>query len=187
MNTGHGSECCPLFLGRHWQNRQMVTSPKRGVYRRGMNTIELPFLVSCALHLLDRRIWVLGIRHPLHGIRFDLLGKIPSVQENVVLVECKYRADGRPVRPYEIKRFASEVATVKGKQPACFVTPFFMANGSFSKQALEAARRHRIRKFPKVPLLLRLIEDDDATTTSDNIFPSQNSSSSNRAPEGGDP
>jgi hypothetical protein len=162
----------------------MVAKQKRSVYKRGMSTIELPFLVSCALHLLDRRIWVLGIRHPLHGIRFDLLGKVPSVAENVVLVECKYRKDGRPVRPYEIQRFASEVAIVKGKQPACFVTPFFMASGSFSKQALEAARRHRIRTFAKVPLLFRLVEEgNDATTTKENFLPSQDSSSSNRAPE----
>lgn len=136
----------------------METTKKRPVYNRGKDTMELPFLASCAVYLLDRRFWVLGIRFPFRGFRFDVLAKIPSVTENVVLVEAKYRSDRRKVRPYEVKRFAKEVAQAKDGMQGCVVQAFFMTNTGLSKQAVTMARKSRIRFFQKVPMLFDLRE-----------------------------
>lgn len=73
---------------------------------RGRKTIELPFLMSCALYLLDRRYWIVGVRYPWYGVRFDLVVRDPSLSSQTGLVEVKYRGDGRPVRPYEDRAFS---------------------------------------------------------------------------------
>lgn len=126
------------------------------VYGRGKKTVELPYLLSCALFLLDRRFWLLGVRYPLCGPRFDLLAMLPSMVENVVLVEAKYRGDGRPVRPSEVKRFSKEIATVKEKLPRVIVRGYFMTNTKFSEEALRLAMEKKILTFQKVPLLFDL-------------------------------
>lgn len=128
----------------------------RKVYRRGRGTIEFPFLLSCAVFLLDRRFWILGIRHPLAGIRFDLLAKVPSVVDNVMLVEVKYRGDGRKIRPSEVERFAKEVLLARNAMPKCVVRSCFMTNSTFSDKSLNSANNNEIRTFEKVPLLFKL-------------------------------
>jgi restriction endonuclease len=124
----------------------------RAIYDRGNSTDELACLASAMIHLINRRYWILGVRQPVEGIRFDLVAQLPSAVTNVILVEVKYRAD-RPVRPGEVGRFAEEVATVRKGLPESQVTGVFMTNSSFSKGALEAIRKHRLQGFSHVPML----------------------------------
>lgn len=138
----------------------------RPVYERGTSTVEFPFLLSCAVFLLDRRFWILGIRYPLCGIRFDLLAKIPSIVENVMLVEAKYRNDGRPVRPHEVKRFVGEVTKIKEALPNCIVQGAFTTNTKFSEKSIVLATKHGIRIFPRVPLLFELKDKEEKKTKS---------------------
>ncbi|MBI4392580.1 MAG: hypothetical protein HY556_02120 [Euryarchaeota archaeon] len=126
---------------------------------RGQKTIELPYLMSCASYLLDRRYWILGIRYPWHGTRFDLVIRDPSLNAQVVLVEAKYRADGRPVRPYEIERFHQELAKATADNNFYLGRAFFMTNTNYSPQALETARKYGIRTFSNVPLIYRLAKN----------------------------
>lgn len=130
------------------------------VYDRGTKTVELPQLLACALFLLDRRFWILGVRYPLCNIRFDLLAMVPSLMENVILVEVKFRGDRRPVRPSEVKRFSKEIAAVKEKLPRVIVRGFFMTNTRFSEEALKLAIEKKILTFQKVPLLFELKMED---------------------------
>lgn len=125
------------------------------VYRRGAGTVELPFLMSCALFLLDRSFTLLGVRRRVGKVRFDLVVGITSIPGFLGLAEAKYRSDGRPVRPYEVKRFAKEVASAKEALKDAHVQAFFLTNTKLSQQAAAEARKHRIRTF-KVPLLFQL-------------------------------
>lgn len=153
MNSGHAPVCRPLFLRRRRQNSWMARGPNRRLHGRGNGTVELPYLASVAIHLLDLRFWILGIRFPYRGTRFDVLAKLPSVTENVILVEAKYRSDGRPVKPHEIERFAKDVNRIKAEMEACIVQGFFVTNTRLSTRAIDAATKHQIRIFQHVPLL----------------------------------
>lgn len=133
---------------------------KKRVYSRGKGTVELPFLMSCVLFLLDRRFWILGIRSPLGKVRFDVVAKYAWTADHAVLVEAKYRGDGRPVRPYEIKRFHEELEAAR-KSIGSNVYGMFMTNSFFSREALELARKRQIRTIPNVPLIFRLMGEDE--------------------------
>lgn len=117
--------------------------------------MELPYLVSCAMHLLDRRFWILGVRLPLGRIRYDLVVKYAWTKDHVVLVEAKYRGDGRPVRPYEVERFHAELEEAR-KHLGSHVYGLFMTNTRFSEKALQRLREHGIRALPNMPLLFHL-------------------------------
>jgi hypothetical protein len=123
---------------------------------RGRRTIELPFLMSCALYLLDRRYWIVGVRYPWYGVRFDLVVRDPSLSGQTGLVEVKYRGDGRPVRPYEVERFRKEVAKARTGATTYCGLAIFMTNTRFSKKARELGIRYGIRLIENVSLLFEL-------------------------------
>lgn len=127
----------------------------RRVYERGTRGVELPYLLSVVLHLMDRRYWILGIRYPVAGTRFDVVAKHRGEAKSLVLVEAKYRRQGRLVRPYEVKRFAASVRETG--QALCHdaVEAWVVTNTGFSEQALEAVREHGVRPVDHVPLLFR--------------------------------
>lgn len=133
------------------------TRKTKPVWSRGRSTVELPFLMSCALHLLDRRYWIIGVRYPWYGTRFDLVVRDPSAGNQVVLVEAKFRSDGRSVRPSEVERFSAELAKVAVASTSYFSRGYFMTNSRFSPQALELAHKLGIRVFPNVSLLFKLV------------------------------
>lgn len=139
----------------------MEQGPKRRVHKRGNATIELPYLASVALHLLDLRFWVLGIRYPFRGTRFDVLAMLPSAVENVILVECKYRSDARPVKPSEVKAFAKQVERIKAEMAPLIVQGFFVTNTRLSQQAVDVASEKEIRFFQHVPLVFRNLDGEE--------------------------
>ena len=117
------------------------------VYNRGTGE-ELAFLASCALHLLDRRYWIIGVRYPVRGTRFDIVARHPERPE-LVLVEAKLRRD-RQVRPYEVRALHAALA----KTDVCAgVQGVFMTNSSLSQDALAAAQERGIEVVERVPLL----------------------------------
>jgi len=119
--------------------------------KRGNRTMELGFLMSCLLELLAARLEIIGIRYRWHGIRFDIVAWQP-VLEQTVLVEAKYRADGRLIRPSEIKRFHAEIMSVARAEKVYANNALFMTNTGFSEGALEAARSYGIRTVARVPV-----------------------------------
>lgn len=128
----------------------------RRVYRRGGNTVELPYLMSCCVFLLDRRHEIVGVRFPFGGSRFDVVAKSAS---GIVLVEAKYRADGRPVRPYEVEKFQSVLERAK-KESGREVVGVFICNCRFSSYALELGENYGIKMVSHVPLLFRLFSEE---------------------------
>lgn len=143
-------------MKRERSERDSMTTNGRPKYlrARGRRTIELPFLMSCALYLLDRRYWIVGVRYPWYGVRFDLVVRDPSLSGQTGLVEVKYRGDGRPVRPYEVERFRKEVMKA-GATTYCGLA-IFMTNTKFSEKARELGIRYGIRLLSNVPLLFEL-------------------------------
>lgn len=131
-------------------------TPTKALKKRGTKTLELPFLMSCALHLLDRRYWIIGVRYPWYGVRFDLVVRDPANNDSVALIEAKYRSDQRPVRPYEIERFRNELANAMSAGTSLHSKGYFMTNTSFSQRSLELAKRYGIRTFSHIPLLFEL-------------------------------
>ena len=127
------------------------------IHKRGASTVELPFLMSCALYLLDRRLWILGVRYPYRGTRFDLIARDPRFRSHVILVEAKYRSDGRAVRPSEVQRFADELDTVRGRGALIYVQGIFMTNSSISKEAIRLAERYKIKIYDNVPIIFRVV------------------------------
>jgi hypothetical protein len=105
--------------------------------------------------------WICDSGFSESGTRFEgLLARLPSTVENVILVEAKYRSDGRPVVPSEIERFARDVARIKTEMEPCIVQGFFVTNSKLSVQAIEAATKHQIRFFQHVPLIFQNLDDD---------------------------
>lgn len=128
------------------------------IYSRGVKTVELPFLMSCALYLLDRRYWIVGVRYPWYGTRFDLVVRDPSLSAQVGLVEVKYRGDERPVRPYEVERFRKELLRVAYAGASYHRLALFMTNTRFSEEARKLADEYGIRTMENVPVLFRLTD-----------------------------
>lgn len=122
---------------------------------RGVEGVEFPFLVSCAVWLLDRRYWILGLRRAWKGTRFDVVAQHPSKEAGVVLVEGKYRSD-RPVRPHEVREFAEQLETLRLGEPGTEFLGLFMTNSGYSRTALEAAEEHGVRTVSNVPVLFKL-------------------------------
>ncbi|MBI4392721.1 MAG: hypothetical protein HY556_02850 [Euryarchaeota archaeon] len=134
-----------------------MTGKKGKILRsRGQKSIELPYLMSCANFLLDRRYWILGIRYPWYGIRFDIVIRDQSLNAQVILVEAKYRSDQRQIRPSEIEHFHHELKRANSDTIFYNGRAFFMTNTTLSEKALELARKHGIRTFPNVPLIYKL-------------------------------
>lgn len=119
--------------------------------RRGNLTVELGFLMSCVLDLLADRLEIVGVRYRWHGVRFDVVAWHP-VLEQVVLVEAKYRADGRSIRPSEIRRFHKEIMAVARVERVYVNNAVFMTNSQFSERTLDVARSFGIRTVARVPV-----------------------------------
>jgi len=134
---------------------------RRRINARGARTIELPFLASCAMHLLDRRYWILGIRYSWYGIEFDLVVRDPALNAHVVLVEAKFRRGGRSIRPSEIVRFRDRLQKASVSGSSYYGRGFFMTNSKFSTRALDLCKEYGIRPFPEVPLIFesRVVRD----------------------------
>lgn len=167
INTGDRGPCHYEFDARSKESPakkkerseqpvMMTDGRPRYLRARGRKTVELPFLMSCALHLLDRRYWIVGVRYPWFGVRFDLVVLDPSLSAQTGLVEVKYRGDGRPVRPYEVERFREEVQRARSGATTYHGLAIFMTNTRLSKKARELAIGYGIRVLESVPVLFEL-------------------------------
>lgn len=121
----------------------------RRVYARGTAGVELGFLMSCALWLLDRRYEILGVRYPVEGTRFDLVARCMNGVR--VLVEAKYRS-GRTVRPSEVREFRDKLEEMGEDDRGVFMT-----NSRFSRKALRVAEACGLETVENVPLVFRTL------------------------------
>ena len=134
---------------------ERASASMKKLTNRGAKTVELPFLMSCALHLLSRRYWLIGLRYAWYGVEFDLVVRDPSANAHVVLVECKFRSGGRKIRPSDVENFRERLARASSSG-SYYGRGFFMANTTFSEKALELCKEYGIRPFIEVPELFEL-------------------------------
>lgn len=131
-------------------------------YIHGARTKELPFLMSCASYLLDRRYWITGIRRTWNGPRFDLTVIQPEGRRRkgrMYLVEAKYRSNGRTIRPSEIKKFHERLKKASPTDSGYKGMSIFMTNTRFSQKSLELAKECGMKAVDNVPVLFTLNEE----------------------------
>lgn len=127
-------------------------------YMHGARTKELPFLMSCAIYLLDRGYWITDVRSTWNGPRFDLIVLEPRRQSRQYLVEAKYRSNGRTIRPSEIKKFKERLEKASPTSAGYRGNSIFMTNTRFSKKSLQLAEECGMKAVDNVPVLFRLNE-----------------------------